>query len=211
MRWKTDCHTDISKKMVKGEQVRDLAQIGNIKIVQKLRTEKSCELCKEKFLRDAAKSGAWGLFSLHRKARERGFTGISQRSCCVLSVVRGCWSLLLNLRENVPESRGLHDLLPNQSGIWEKDSSISQEVCSLISSDLWHHKKEGIGVARTCLQNFCKSNVALYNYWSPGEGWAGAIFHFRHWYSLGSLNRPVFHTGSLPSLFCIFDCYVKLA
>jgi len=40
-----------------------------------------------------------------------------------------------------------------------------------------------------------------------------AIFHIRHLYTvLNLLNCPqFFHTGSLPSVFCIFDCYVKLA
>ena len=44
--------------MVKGGQVRDLAQIGNIKIVQRLRMGKSCELYEVEFLRDTAKRGA---------------------------------------------------------------------------------------------------------------------------------------------------------
>ncbi|KAF6128054.1 ubiquitin conjugating enzyme E2 I [Phyllostomus discolor] len=41
------------------------------------------------------------------------------------------------------------------------------------------------------------------NIQDPAQAEAYTILH--------SLNCPVFHTGSLPSVFCIFDCYVKLA
>lgn len=96
MRWETDGHSDFSKRMVEGGQVRDLAQTENIKTVQRLKMGKSCELYEVEFLRDTAKS--------HHKARKTGFSGISQRSCCVLSEVGGCCSLLLNLPEEVQGS-----------------------------------------------------------------------------------------------------------
>lgn len=66
-------------------------------------------------------------------------------------------------------SRGLHDLLPKQSGIREKGSSTSQEVCSLISSDLWHRKRKGL-VWQELVYNIFANLTLLYNYWSPGEG-----------------------------------------
>ena len=60
--------------------MRDLAQIENIKIVQRLRMGKSCELYEVEFLRDTAKRGVLVYFLCHHKA-------ISQRRCCVLSEV----------------------------------------------------------------------------------------------------------------------------
>jgi len=48
-------------------------------------------------------------------------------------------------------SRGLYNLLPKQSGLWEKGSSTSKEVCPLISNRPRLHNEEGIGLARTCL------------------------------------------------------------
>ena len=73
--------------MIKGGQVRDLAQTENIKIVQRLRMGRSCELYEVEFLRDTAKRGAWVYFLCYHKPRKMGFSGISQRSCCVLSEV----------------------------------------------------------------------------------------------------------------------------
>ena len=44
--------------------MRDLAQIENIKIVQRLRMGKSCELYEVEFLRDTAKRGGLSVLPL---------------------------------------------------------------------------------------------------------------------------------------------------
>ena len=97
MRWETDCHSDFSKRMVKGGQVRDLAQIENIKIVQRLRMGKSCELYEVEFLRDTTKRGGLSVLPLSPQG------DFSEKLLCALWSW-GCFSLLLNLPEKAQRS-----------------------------------------------------------------------------------------------------------
>jgi hypothetical protein len=100
----------------------------------------------------------------------------------------------------------------NRVDIWEKGSSTSQEVCALISSNSVAQQKGRDWLGKNLFTTFFKSK-SLGMITSPshlGE-LGGAIFHSTDTqFSLGWIG-PIFHTESLPSVFCIFDCYVKLA
>lgn len=125
------------------------------------------------------------------------------------------WNELCNTASDFSSYNYPFSFQPKQSGIWKEGSSTSQEVCTIISichaASLKGRDWFGKNLFTKLLQNLmllCTINIHI-----RGGGCMCAIFHIRQLYTvLNLLNCPqFFHTGSLPSVFCIFDCYVKLA